>query len=83
MAFSMDLDSSQSLSRLLRGERIAFLATVLDGEPLASMVPYAAAGDLSSFHIHVNQLAPYARALMQNPHVSLMIAEAGRFQARG
>jgi putative heme iron utilization protein len=71
----MDVQTSQALARLLRTQRTAALGTLSDGAPLVSMVPYAAAVDLTAFYIHVSQLAQHTQAIRQDPRVSLMIAE--------
>ena len=71
----MDASARQSLARLIRTQRIAALGTIRDTAPLVSMVLYVAAADLSSFYIHVSQLAQHTQALRQDRRVSLMIVE--------
>jgi putative heme iron utilization protein len=71
----MDAESSQALARLLRRQRIAALGTLSDAAPLVSMVLFVAAADLTSFYIHVSRLAQHTQALLQDPRVSLMVAE--------
>jgi hypothetical protein len=71
----MDAQARQSLARLIRTQRIAALGTISDTAPLVSMVLYAAAADLSSFYIHVSQLAQHTQAIRQDRRVSLMIVE--------
>jgi putative heme iron utilization protein len=71
----MDTQARRSLARLIRTQRIAALGTISDTAPLVSMVLYAAAADLSSFYIHVSQLAQHTQAIRQDRRVSLMIVE--------
>jgi len=71
----MDAESSQALARLLRKQRIAALGTLSDAAPLVSMVLFVAAADLTSFCIHVSRLAQHTQALLQDPRVSLLVAE--------
>ena len=54
----MDIQSQQSLARLVRDERIAALGTLFHGAPLVSLVLFSAADDLSAIHIHVSWLDP-------------------------
>ena len=72
----MDTESSQSLARLMRTQRVAALGTIHNGAPLVSMVLYAASSDFASFYIHVSRLAQHTQGLIEDPRVSLMIAEA-------
>ncbi len=71
----MDAQARQSLARLIRTQRIAALGTIRDTAPLVSMVLYVAAADLSSFYIHVSQLAQHTQPLRQDRRVSLLIVE--------
>jgi heme iron utilization protein len=71
----MDAQARQALARLIRTQRIAALGTISDGGPLVSMVPFVASVDLSSFSIHVSQLAQHTQSILRDRRVSLMIAE--------
>jgi putative heme iron utilization protein len=55
--------------------RIAHLATLRGGAPMASMTLYLPAADFSAFHIHVSRLAWHTQDLLQDPNVALSIAE--------
>jgi putative heme iron utilization protein len=66
---------SESLSRLIRGERIAHLATLRAGAPMVSMTLYMAEADLSAFYVHVSRLAWHTQDMSHDPRVALSIAE--------
>jgi putative heme iron utilization protein len=63
------------LSRLIRGERIAHLATLRNGAPMASMTLYMAEADFSAFYVHVSRLAWHTQDMSHDPRVALSIAE--------
>jgi putative heme iron utilization protein len=67
---------SAALSRLIRGERIAHLATLRGGAPMASMTLYLPAPDFSAFHVHVSRLAWHTQDMAQDGRVALSIAES-------
>ena len=64
-----------ALARLIRSERIAHLATLRGGAPMASMTLYLPAPDLSAFYVHVSRLAWHTQDMMQDGRVALSIAE--------
>ena len=72
----MDPAASHLLGELIRGRSVASLATLHDGLPFASMVPYAtwhdAAGHLL-FVTHVSRLSAHTRDMMESPQVCLLI----------
>jgi len=65
----------QDLKKLIRSERIAHLATLRGGAPMASMTLYLAAADFSAFFVHVSRLAWHTQDMLQDPRVALSIAE--------
>jgi hypothetical protein len=71
----VDSDSSRLLAGLLRKERIAHLATLRGGAPMASMTLYLPAPDFSAFFVHVSRLAWHTQDMGQDPRVALSIAE--------
>ena len=71
----MDSDSSRLLAELIRKERIAHLATLRGGAPMASMTLYLPAPDFGSFFVHVSRLAWHTQDMAQDPRVALSIAE--------
>jgi heme oxygenase (biliverdin-IX-beta and delta-forming) len=69
------VDFSVALAALLRGERIAHLATLRQGAPLASMTLYLPAPGFDAFHVHVSRLAWHTQDMAGEPRVALSIAE--------
>jgi heme iron utilization protein len=72
----MDAETSGLLAGLLRGERIAHLATLRERAPMASMTLFLAAQDFSAFHVHVSRLAWHTQDMQRDPRVALSIAQA-------
>ena len=64
-----------ALARLIRSERIAHLATLRGGAPMASMTLYLPAPDFSAFHVHVSRLAWHTQDMAQDGRVALSIAQ--------
>jgi putative heme iron utilization protein len=71
----MDVADARLLSRLIRGERIAHLATLRSGAPMASMTLYMPEADFSAFYVHVSRLAWHTQDMSHDPRVALSIAE--------
>jgi putative heme iron utilization protein len=71
----VDSDSSRLLAELIRKERIAHLATLRGGAPMASMTLYLPAPEFSAFFVHVSRLAWHTQDMAQDPRVALSIAE--------
>ena len=71
----MDSASSKLVSDLIRKERIAHLATLRGGAPMASMTLYLPAPDFSAFYVHVSRLAWHTQDMLQDARVALSIAE--------
>jgi hypothetical protein len=59
------VDASQLalLRDLLRGQRLLALAVVVEGEPVAGLVPFLAAPDLSALAVHASALARHSGGL--------------------
>jgi len=68
-------DTAAPLARLLRGERIAHLATLRQGAPMASMTLYLPDAGFTAFHVHVSRLAWHTQDMAQDAHVALSIAQ--------
>ena len=61
---------------LLQQQRWAALATFNDdGSPEASMVAYAMGHHAGEIYLHLSELAPHTRNLMQSPRLALAISE--------
>jgi putative heme iron utilization protein len=73
----MDPAASHLLGQLIRGQSVASLATLHQGLPFASMVPYAvwhdAAGDRLLIVTHVSRLSAHTRDMLESPQVCLLI----------
>ncbi len=68
---------STALRHLLDTHRVGALGTLgEDGRPFVSMVPFAIDTATGTLVIHVSGLAPHARNLERNPHVSLLVVQA-------
>src|ERR671931_2395498 len=73
--YTMDVESSRALARLVRAERIAHLATLRSGAPMVSMTLYLPAQDFSAFWVHVSRLAWHTQDMQHDARVALSIAE--------
>jgi len=71
----MDSESCRLLKELIRKERVAHLATLRGGAPMASMTLYLPAPDFSAFHVHVSRLAWHTQDMAHDGRVALSIAE--------
>ena len=69
-------DVSSELATLIRGQRIAHLATMRQDAPMASMTLYLPGADFKSFYVHVSRLAWHTQDMSQDGRVALSIAEA-------
>ncbi len=68
-------DYAAGLASLLRGERVAHLATLRQGAPMASMTLYLPETGFTGFLVHVSRLAWHTQDMGQDPRVALSIAE--------
>jgi putative heme iron utilization protein len=71
----MDAETSRLLAGLLRGERIAHLATLRERAPMASMTLYLPDEDFGALHVHVSRLAWHTQDMLRDPRVALSIAQ--------
>jgi len=71
----MDAETAVALANLLRKERIAHLATLRAGAPMASMTLYLPEAGFTAFYVHVSRLAWHTQDMLQDPRVALSIAE--------
>jgi putative heme iron utilization protein len=76
MANPVEFSSDHAaLAALLRRERIAHLATLRRGAPMASMTLYLPDAGFTAFHVHVSRLAWHTQDMAQDPQVALSIAQ--------
>ncbi len=71
----MDAESRGLLRSLIKKARIAHLATLRGGAPMASMTLYIPAPDFSAFYVHVSRLAWHTQDMQHDPRVALSIGE--------
>jgi putative heme iron utilization protein len=71
----VDSDSALLLKKLILKERIAHLATLRAGAPMASMTLYMPAANFDAFYVHVSRLAWHTQDMERDGHVALSIAE--------
>jgi heme iron utilization protein len=71
----MDAETSRLLAGLLRGQRIAHLATLREAAPMVSMTLFLAAEDFAAFYVHVSRLAWHTQDMEREARVALSIAE--------
>jgi heme iron utilization protein len=64
------------LNALLERRPVAALATLHQGGPAVSMVPFALMPDGARFVIHVSRLASHTHDLLANPAVALLVMAA-------
>jgi len=69
-------DYASDLAALLRGQRIAHLATLRQGAPMASMTLFLPDPGFTSFYVHVSRLAWHTQDMAQDGRVALSVAEA-------
>lgn len=72
----MDADTRAALAGLIRKERIAHLATLRAGAPMASMTLYLADESFGAFYLHVSRLAWHTQDMLKDACVALSIAES-------
>ncbi len=68
-------DYAADLAALLRRERVAHLATLRQGAPMASMTLYLAEAGFEGFLVHVSRLAWHTQDMAVDPRVALSISE--------
>ena len=69
-------DFRTDLAALIRGQRVAHLATLRQAAPMASMTLYLPGADFAAFYVHVSRLAWHTQDMAGDPRVALSIAEA-------
>jgi hypothetical protein len=73
--YTMDAESRLLLGNLIRGERIAHLATLRDAAPMVSMTLYMPERDFSALYVHVSRLAWHTQDMQRDPRIALSISE--------
>ena len=70
------MEFSAELAALIRRERIAHLATLRQGAPMASMTLYLPDEGFTAFYVHVSRLAWHTQDMAHEARVALSIAES-------
>jgi heme iron utilization protein len=70
---TMNPDDARSLRTLLETRPVAALATIHNGEPAASMVPFAILPGGTSLVVHVSRLATHTKDMLAHPGVALLV----------
>lgn len=68
-------DVQQAWSALTDGVRTAVLLTLRSGRPFGSHVPYVFGSDWTRAYLHLSRLALHTQHLLEDPRLSLFIAE--------
>jgi hypothetical protein len=69
----MDPDVSGAILDLLTARKVLCLATTIDGEPAASLLPFAMAPDFLAVYVQASSLARHSRGLQAGGQVSVLI----------
>jgi putative heme iron utilization protein len=69
----MEPSQALALRSLLESQQVASLATLHNGEPAVSMVPYALLPQGRGFVIHVSRLASHTADMLSNAAVGLLV----------
>jgi heme iron utilization protein len=69
-------DVQQAWSALIEDVRTAVLLTLRNGQPFGSHVPYVFGSDWTRAYLHLSRLALHTQHLLNDPHMSLFIAES-------
>lgn len=69
----MDEERLAAIRSLLTSRRVLGLAATIDGEPAASLLPFAIAPDFGAVYVQASQLARHTRALTPGARVSLLV----------
>ena len=77
----MEGPSREALRSLLDTERVLTAAVIVDGEPVAALLPFATSPDYAAVYVQASGLARHARGLHDGAAVGLVVhvpATAGR-----
>jgi|WetSurMetagenome_2_1015567.scaffolds.fasta_scaffold503707_1 heme iron utilization protein len=69
----MDPDVLRTILTMLTARKVLCLATAIDGEPAASLLPFAMAPDFLAVYVQASLLAKHSRSLQAGGQVSVLI----------
>lgn len=69
----MDQDVLMAIRGMLTDRKVLCLAAVVDGEPSASLLPFAVAADFKAVFVHASTLARHSKALQPGAKVGLLV----------
>jgi putative heme iron utilization protein len=69
----MDQDVLAAIREMLTTRKVLCLATIIDGEPAASLLPFAAAPDFLALYVQASLLAKHSRSLREGGQASVLI----------
>jgi len=69
----VDAEVLRGIREMLSARRVLCLAAVIDGEPVASLLPFAAAPDFRAVFVQASALAKHSRALQAGARVGLLV----------
>lgn len=71
----MEREVLSAIRDMLTGRKVLCLAAIIDGEPAASLLPFAVAPDFAGVYVQASTLARHSRALQQGASVGLLFHE--------
>jgi heme iron utilization protein len=71
----MDRDVLAAIRAMLTNRSVLCLAATIDGEPAASLLPFAVAPDFRGLYVQASTLAKHSRALRPGAPVSVLVHE--------
>jgi putative heme iron utilization protein len=69
----MDQGVLAAILGMLTARKVLCLATTIDGEPAASLLPFAVAPDFLAVYVQASRLAKHSRGLKEGGQVSVLI----------
>lgn len=69
----MDPGVLRAVLEMLTARKVLCLATTIDGEPAASLLPFAMAPDFLAVYVQASRLAKHSRGLQAGGQVSILI----------
>lgn len=71
----MDRQVLEAIRGILESNRVLSLAVILDGEPEASLLPFAVRPDYGAVYVQASRLARHSRGLQPDARVGVLVHE--------